>query len=139
MSNALAITSAPKTRSDESVPATFDSASAPKPLMAVNESECSPKARIQPFGKKLTSPELYSIRASRSCCGKGSGRSMMESTSEKIAVFAPIPSASVSTAVSVNPGDFRNCRNANFRSFSILPFWLHATPLGRSKSPKING
>jgi hypothetical protein len=53
---------------------------------------------------------------------KGSGRSMIESTSEKIAVFAPIPSASVNTAVSVNPGDFRNCRNANFRSLSMVSF-----------------
>ena len=45
---------------------------------------------------------------------------MMDSTSEKIAVFAPIPSASVRTAVSVNPGDFRNCLKANFMSLSIL-------------------
>ncbi len=44
---------------------------------------------------------------------------MIESTSEKIAVLVPIPSASVNTAVSVNPGDFRNCRSANFRSLSI--------------------
>src|SRR5947208_1241532 len=33
------------------------------------------------------------------------------------AVFAPIPSASVSTAIKVNPGDFRSWRRANLRSF----------------------
>ena len=140
----MASTSAPNTRSEESAWATFDSASAPNPLIAVKESECSPRARIQPLGKKLTSPALYSIRVSRSCCGKGNGRSMIESTIEKIAVLAPIPSASVITAVSVNPGDFLSCRNANFRSFSIVPYRLHAVGhiqvvenkwLGRSQAP----
>src|SRR5437879_910114 len=33
-------------------------------------------------------------------------------TTEKIAAFAPIPSASVSTATIVNPGDFVSIRNA---------------------------
>src|SRR5712671_5827125 len=35
----------------------------------------------------------------------------------KIAVFAPMPSASVSTATAVNPGFFSNWRKANLRSF----------------------
>jgi hypothetical protein len=39
-------------------------------------------------------------------------------TNVKIAVVAPIPSASVITAVLVNPGAFRNCRIA-FRKPSI--------------------
>ena len=43
---------------------------------------------------------------------------MIESISVKIAVFAPMPSASVRTAVTANPGDLRNCRNANFASAS---------------------
>ena len=34
----------------------------------------------------------------------------------KIAVFAPIPSASVRTAIAVNPGDLRSWRKANFKS-----------------------
>jgi hypothetical protein len=34
----------------------------------------------------------------------------------KLAVFAPMPTASVSTAVIVNPGDFFNCRIAYCRS-----------------------
>jgi hypothetical protein len=47
---------------------------------------------------------------------------MIESTRVKIAVFAPIPSASVNTAVKVNPGDFRNCRTAYFKSPNIASF-----------------
>ena len=35
---------------------------------------------------------------------------------EKIAVVAPMPNASISTAVTVNPGDLRSWRNANLRS-----------------------
>src|SRR2546425_1201078 len=38
-------------------------------------------------------------------------------TKLKIAVFAPMPSASVSTATAVKPGFFSNCRKANLRSF----------------------
>ena len=44
--------------------------------------------------------------------GNGKGRSNTPSTMEKIAVVAPIPKASVSTAVSVKPGVLRSCRNA---------------------------
>src|SRR6476619_2806250 len=39
--------------------------------------------------------------------------------SEKIAVFSPIPSARVTTAMTVNPGDLRSCRNAKPISFMI--------------------
>jgi len=42
----------------------------------------------------------------------GSERSRMPWISVKIAVLAPMPSASVTIAVSVNPGDLRNCRSA---------------------------
>src|SRR4029453_6391474 len=35
----------------------------------------------------------------------------------KIAVFRPIPSASVMTAINVKPGDLRSWRRANFKSF----------------------
>jgi hypothetical protein len=47
-------------------------------------------------------------------CGlvTGSDLSITCCTRVKIAVVAPIPSPSVNTAVAVNPGDFRNCRNA---------------------------
>jgi hypothetical protein len=39
-------------------------------------------------------------------------------TTEKMAVFAPTPSASVSTATSVNPGRFNSVRSPNRMSFS---------------------
>src|SRR5262245_38148525 len=37
----------------------------------------------------------------------------------KIEVFRPIPSARVRTAMTVNPGDLRSCRNAKRNSFMI--------------------
>src|SRR5215470_1884390 len=48
----------------------------------------------------------------RSGAAKGSGRSRMPSTSEKMAVVAPIPSASVRITVSAKPGDLRSWRKA---------------------------
>src|ERR1044072_8800287 len=42
-----------------------------------------------------------------------SGRNNTALTTLKIAVFAPMPSASVSTAIAVNAGFFANPRNAN--------------------------
>ena len=41
----------------------------------------------------------------------------MASTTVKIAVVAPMPSAIVITAVKVNPGDFQSWRRANLKSF----------------------
>src|SRR6267378_4787100 len=38
----------------------------------------------------------------------------------KIAVFSPIPSASVTTAIKVNPGDLRSWRRANLRSLILF-------------------
>src|SRR2546427_7802329 len=55
--------------------------------------------------------------ASRSGSLNGNGRSSTALTTLKMAVFAPMPSASVSTATAVKPGFFSNCRMANFRSF----------------------
>src|SRR5947207_1240666 len=37
----------------------------------------------------------------------------------KIAVFAPMPSASVATAITANPRFNRNCRTASLQSFHI--------------------
>src|SRR4029450_1149492 len=50
----------------------------------------------------------------------GSRRRKRSLISLKIAVFAPIPSASVRTATRVNPGDLRSWRRANLRSFILL-------------------
>src|SRR6476620_5474655 len=53
----------------------------------------------------------------RSGDGNGSGFNNTALTTLKMAVFAPIPSASVSTAIKVNPGDLRSWRRANVTSF----------------------
>ena len=80
----------------------------------------------------VPSPEL-SLK-STSCAGSctGSDSSSTASNSVKIAVFAPIPSASVSTATAVNPGFCSSTRNPKRISFSRLftppPFYsAHTT------------
>src|SRR5580704_804571 len=52
--------------------------------------------------------------------GKGSARSRTAFTTENIAVFAPIPKASVASAMAVNPGDFNSMRAPNLRSCQKL-------------------
>jgi hypothetical protein len=47
---------------------------------------------------------------SRVGSGKGSGRKSMASTTLNMAVFAPIPSASVTTAMAAKPGDLPSTR-----------------------------
>jgi hypothetical protein len=64
--------------------------------------------------QRILSPILHSS----SGLATGSDFNITWCTSVKIAVVAPIPSASVITAVLVNPGAFRNCRIA-FRKPSI--------------------
>src|SRR4029077_17253158 len=48
----------------------------------------------------------------------------------KIALFAPIPSASVKIATDVNPGDLRSWRRANLRSLILFcaqgDYWIDA-------------
>jgi hypothetical protein len=46
----------------------------------------------------------------------GNERSRKSFTRLKIAVFAPMPSASDTTATAVNAGLFRNCRSASLKS-----------------------
>jgi hypothetical protein len=48
----------------------------------------------------------------RFASGYGSGRRSTALITLKIAVFAPMPNASVRTAMSVNPGDLRSWRRA---------------------------
>src|SRR5436309_3939 len=55
----------------------------------------------------------------RSLCGYGSGRSITASTTLKIAVVAPMPSASVRTTTVVKPGFLRTERAAYRRSCQI--------------------
>src|SRR5947208_16257359 len=54
-------------------------------------------------------------------CGSlnGSGRMKRSWIRLKIEVFNPMPSARVMTAMAVNPGDLRSCRNAKRNSFMI--------------------
>ena len=49
----------------------------------------------------------------RSAWPNGSGRISAASASAKMALLTPMPSASVSAATSVNPGDEINCRTAS--------------------------
>src|SRR5580704_28237 len=55
----------------------------------------------------------------RSVSGKVSGLSRTVLTTEKIAVVAPMPSASAATAAMVNPGLRTSARKACFNSFKI--------------------
>src|SRR5438445_9928075 len=57
--------------------------------------------------------------------------------SEKMAVFAPIPSASVSTATAVKPGFFSNWRKANLRSF--ITQCLHGSDFHGSACGHVTG
>src|SRR6266480_6161997 len=62
------------------------------------------------------------VRVCRTLSGSWNGRPFRKRAliSEKIAVFSPIPSANVITAIDVNAGDLRSWRRANFRSFISL-------------------
>src|SRR5947199_7590695 len=66
---------------------------------------------------RVPGPPLRSTTNSRSGSGNESGRNKKALTTLKIAVLAPMPSASVSTATAVKPGFFSNWRKANLRSF----------------------
>jgi hypothetical protein len=56
---------------------------------------------------------VRSSRTRTSCSGfgNGSGRSSTASTTLKMAVFAPMPKASVKTTTAVNPGFFQSIRS----------------------------
>src|SRR5438067_2391355 len=62
----------------------------------------------------------------RSASGYGRGRKSTESTTLKIAVQAPMPSASETTAAAVKAGRVRNMRAAYLRSCHKL-FMTHAS------------
>ncbi len=49
--------------------------------------------------------------------GSGTGSRKTVRKTPKSAVFAPTPSASVTSTVSENPGRLRSARNANWKSF----------------------
>src|SRR6266404_522015 len=68
-------------------------------------------------------------------CGYGSGSNRMGFTALKIAVVAPMPSASVKTAVNVKPGCFRRFLIAKRMSLIIESMHSSPTPLPISDSP----
>src|SRR5215469_13447870 len=73
---------------------------------------------------KLRSRALEYMWTRRDGSLNGSGRKKRSLIKLKIAVFSPIPSASVTTAISVNVGDSRSLRKAKQRSFieSVIRF-----------------
>src|SRR2546426_3154684 len=77
-----------------------------------------------------TAPIVFSIQTRRFGSRNGRGRMSRALTTLKIAVLAPMPSASVSTATAVKPGFFNNWRKANLRSFmfTIDERAKHQTP-----------
>src|SRR5262245_32422045 len=66
---------------------------------------------VSPFGALVS----HTI-TSRSGPGYGSGRSTTRSSTVKIAVVAPTPSARATSAAMVKPGARRSCRQPNRRS-----------------------
>ena len=68
--------------------------------------------------------------------GYGRGRSMTASTTLKIAVFAPMPSASVSTTAAVKAGALRSARTAYRKSCSRpCTKWTAGSGAARVESP----
>src|SRR5215831_10310997 len=63
----------------------------------------------------------------RSGSGKGTGLRRTALTTEKMALFVPMPSASAATAASVKVGLFRNICNECFRSLRNVSMRNHYT------------
>ena len=86
------------------------------------------------YPPQLQQRTLSPIRHSSPGLVTGSDFNITWCTSVKIAVVAPIPSASVIKAVAVNPGAFRSCRSASRKSVSIRPLlykvWTQLRQLG---------
>ena len=68
-----------------------------------------------PPGKEPSGPAVMNM-TSRSGSGNGTGFSSTELTTEKIAVFAPIPSARAATAAKLKPGLCQTIRSEWLRS-----------------------
>src|SRR6184192_3521690 len=73
-----------------------------------------------PFKEPSRVVHLYGGEKARDGSLNGNPRKKRSLIKLKIAVLSPIPSASVKTATSVNPGDLQSWRKANFRSFISL-------------------
>src|SRR5947209_11302123 len=77
------------------------------------------------WNSSVRSFPLVRICRTRSGSWNGSPFRNRSLINEKIAVLSPIPSVSVITARSVNPGDFRNWRSANRKSVIISEVELY--------------
>src|SRR5206468_777172 len=86
------------------------------------------------WNSSVRSFPLVRICRTRSGSWNGSPLRKRSLISEKIAVFSPIPSASVRTAIKVNTGDLRSWRKANFRSF-ISSFSFHNPAVAQLNHP----
>ena len=106
------------------------SSASPRPLklklsfvtaaMLENERLCSWMVVNRRYDISVNSERATATNASRLGSAKGKGRSSNALATVKIAVFAPMPSASVKTATEVKPGLFANMRRAYRRSFISL-------------------
>ena len=83
---------------------------------AATSDDVRPTTRRRPPPAPSDGGRCSTIRTTRSESGNGKGRNRTAFTTVKIAVFAPMPSASVSTATSVKPGLFASVRTAYRRS-----------------------
>src|SRR5882724_1677818 len=72
------------------------------------------------WNSSVRSFPLVRICRTRSGSRNGSPLRNRSLINEKIAVFNPIPSARVSTAMQVNAGDLRSWRSANFTSLILF-------------------
>ena len=66
------------------------------------------------------------MATSRSGAGNGSGRSRTALTTEKMAVLAPMPSASATMATAANPGAFHSARAPYLMSLSSEVIWFNS-------------
>src|SRR5438105_12781173 len=73
------------------------------------------------------------MRTTRSGSENGNPRRKRSCIKLKMAVFMPMPSASVIMARQVNPGDLRSCRRAKRKSLISLSF-----SLGAHLNPRLN-
>jgi hypothetical protein len=75
---------------------------------------CARRSTKSGYEKLVRPKSTYrpNTRTSRSCPSYGSGRSRTPFTTEKIALFAPIPTASVPTTANVKLGRRVNARAA---------------------------
>ena len=121
----MPVTISPKICSGWPVPPVMFSGTPTWPVMPENTSFLSRRSAKfigevcrKSEGRRFAWLRSSVVKTDTSCDGSstGSGFSSTAFTSVKIVVFAPMPSASDSAAITVNPGVFASRRAPNFRS-----------------------